>query len=140
MQLRLLNTFVLPEKDELAVSDWSHFVTSALFLGEVFYHVKSEQNTPFKVSLPHHYKVYDCIFDCWHFWKFTVLACSLFFSYIMPWRHLNWPHMYQFFCMCFMCFIFVSVSFEYFSVHSKARCQCNINVMLTVTPDTKTIM
>ncbi|XP_027232431.1 CBP80/20-dependent translation initiation factor [Penaeus vannamei] len=37
------------KKDDLAVSDWSHFVTSALFLGEVFYHVKSEQNTPFKV-------------------------------------------------------------------------------------------
>ncbi|XP_064120752.1 CBP80/20-dependent translation initiation factor-like [Macrobrachium nipponense] len=37
------------KKDELAKSDRNKFVTSALFLGEVFHHVQSEKKTPFKV-------------------------------------------------------------------------------------------
>ncbi|XP_068239223.1 CBP80/20-dependent translation initiation factor-like [Palaemon carinicauda] len=37
------------KKDELAKSDRTKFVTSALFLGEVFHHVQSEKKTPFQV-------------------------------------------------------------------------------------------
>ncbi|KAK7070164.1 hypothetical protein SK128_013052 [Halocaridina rubra] len=64
--LTLLLTRVQKEyknKDELVKDDRARFVTSGLFLGEVFHHVRSEKGTPYMVLVEPVLKYLDMIIE-----------------------------------------------------------------------------
>jgi len=51
MSLWGFNIFFIADHKEVSAVNHELFVTSIVFLGDIFYYIKSAQSTPFKVRL-----------------------------------------------------------------------------------------